>query len=108
MNIFRETGRANAGLMKQCLAGTLAAEFVDAPGADKRIVICDIIQVGSGTQSFREGVYNSASLLFVVKDNANLNFTAPIALQKNKALCIDTGTPGTVLQTMVTYYIEEV
>ena len=107
MNIFRETGLANAGLMKQTLAGSLAAEFIDAPGADKRIVICDIIQVGSGIQNFREGAYNNASLLFQVEDNGNLNFTAPVALQKNKALCIDTGIPGTVFQTMVTYYIEE-
>lgn len=102
---FRDTGRSTPAENVTANAGSLTSVLIAAPGEGKRIVIFDIIVHGTGDESFRSGNYIGSNLMFKLKEGSH-SFAAGFALPVNKALDVNSGTPGTTLAIAVTYYIK--
>ena len=105
MGYFRATGLPHSGNTANQGAGS-SNDLVAAPGANKRIVIYDVIVVGGATQIIREGSGGSIKMYL---PEGHVGLTCPIALGANLPLWIaKSNDSDTSFAVTVTYSIEKI
>jgi hypothetical protein len=97
MNIFRETGRPNAGLVSSGVGGQSNGLVVTGV-TDKHIVICDIVSENNGSLGT---AINGGSLVAYLAGGSS-NLSSPIKVAKGASLYVNSSA-GNVT---ISYYLE--
>ena len=105
MGYFRATGLPHSGNTALQSAGS-SNILVAAPGANRRIVIYDVIVVGGATQIIREGLGGAIKMYL---PEGHVGLTCPIALGINLPLWVGkSNDQDTSFTITVTYSIEKI